>query len=212
MVRGDGNSGFPCHRTTVDWWDEVTLTTQPGSDQELKFVCTPTQHRSGTCIPLRSWRNKSKFRILCRSRLLRILVRRSGLAGSFDKQYPTPRGEAVPPSTSHGKCFPSPIFSAYAYQLNFDDSDLGYMATSGPCPILKVSSQSALFVFGDADLRPVGTNNKHRYRLQIRSGALDIAMIPIWRGGTLSVIARLGFRVHFFLLSPTSQPFLCPQN
>jgi N-acyl-phosphatidylethanolamine-hydrolysing phospholipase D len=37
-------------------------------------------------------------------------------------------------------------------------------------------------------------------------------MIPIWRGGTLSVIARLGFRVRFFLLSLTSQPFLSPKT
>ena len=29
-------------------------------------------------------------------------------------------------------------------------------------------------------------------------GPFDIAMIPIWRGGTLSLIARLGFRVRFF--------------
>jgi len=26
-------------------------------------------------------------------------------------------------------------------------------------------------------------------------GPFDIAMLPIWRGGTLSFIARLGFRV-----------------
>jgi hypothetical protein len=35
-------------------------------------------------------------------------------------------------------------------------------------------------------------------------GPFDIAMIPIWRGGTLSFIARLGFRVRLFL--PPSFP------
>ena len=32
-------------------------------------------------------------------------------------------------------------------------------------------------------------------------GPFDFAMIPIWRGGTFSFIARLGFRVRFCLTS-----------
>jgi L-ascorbate metabolism protein UlaG (beta-lactamase superfamily) len=41
-------TGIPTlHVTELDWWDEVTLPTQPGSDQILKFVCTPAQHKSG---------------------------------------------------------------------------------------------------------------------------------------------------------------------
>ncbi|KAI0289145.1 beta-lactamase superfamily domain-containing protein [Russula brevipes] len=40
-------TGIPASQVTeLDWWDEVTLPTQPGSDQELKFICTPAQHRS----------------------------------------------------------------------------------------------------------------------------------------------------------------------
>ncbi|SRR6266851_3525935 len=43
-------SGIPASQVTeLDWWDHITLPTQPGSDQELKFVCTPAQHKSGAC-------------------------------------------------------------------------------------------------------------------------------------------------------------------
>jgi hypothetical protein len=49
---------------------------------------------------------------------LRSLVRRSGLAGSSNKHYPTPMWKVIPPSTSQGKRFPS---------LNFNDSDSGYI-------------------------------------------------------------------------------------
>jgi N-acyl-phosphatidylethanolamine-hydrolysing phospholipase D len=41
-------------------------------------------------------------------------------------------------------------------------------------------------------------------------GPFDIAMIPIWRGGTLSVIARLGYRVRFFSFLPLPDPPLSP--
>jgi hypothetical protein len=59
-------------------------------------------------------------------------------------------------------------------------------------PSSKVSSQSALFVFGEANMRLITTEIGSKY------GPFDIAMIPIWRGGTLSFFARLGFRVRFF--------------
>jgi hypothetical protein len=43
-------------------------------------------------------------------------------------------------------------------------------------------------------------------------GPFDIAMIPIWRGGTLSVIARLGYRVRFFSFLPLPDlPLIPPQ-
>ncbi|KAH9966158.1 beta-lactamase superfamily domain-containing protein, partial [Lactifluus volemus] len=43
-------TGIPAAQVTeLDWWDEVTLSTRPHSDQKLTFVCTPAQHRSGTC-------------------------------------------------------------------------------------------------------------------------------------------------------------------
>jgi hypothetical protein len=88
---------------------------------------------------------------------LRILVRRSGPAGSSDKDYPTPMGETIPPSTLQRKCFPSPILSVDAFQLNFNDSDSGYMTTSGPCPIFKgLIPVSPHFVFSDPDMKPVG--------------------------------------------------------
>jgi L-ascorbate metabolism protein UlaG (beta-lactamase superfamily) len=44
-------TGIPASQVTeLDWWDHVTLPIQPGSDQELKFVCTPAQHKSGAPI------------------------------------------------------------------------------------------------------------------------------------------------------------------
>ncbi|KAI0290195.1 Metallo-hydrolase/oxidoreductase [Multifurca ochricompacta] len=47
--------------------------------------------------------------------------------------------------------------------------DTGYMTTNGPCPIFE----------------EIGS----------KYGPFDIAMLPIWRGATLSFIARLGYRV-----------------
>src|SRR6266478_3179743 len=88
------------------------------------------------------------------------------------------------PSTSQGKWFPSPILTTYAFQFNFGDSDSRYMTTSGPSPMFK----------------EIGS----KY-----DGPIDIAMISIWRGSTLSFIARLGSRVRFFsfiLLPKPSHP------
>ncbi len=89
----------------------------------------------------------------------------------------------MPLPTSQGQWFPSPILTAYIFQFNFGDSDSGYMMTSGPCPIFK--------------------ENGFKY------GPFDIAMIPIWRGGTLFFNAHIGFRVRFFsfiLLPKPSHP------
>ncbi|KAH9034063.1 Metallo-hydrolase/oxidoreductase [Lactarius pseudohatsudake] len=47
--------------------------------------------------------------------------------------------------------------------------DSGYMTPSGPCPIFE----------------EIGS----------KYGPFDIAMLPIWRGGSFSFIARLGFRI-----------------
>lgn len=47
--------------------------------------------------------------------------------------------------------------------------DSGYMTPSGPCPIFE----------------EIGS----------KYGPFDIAMLPIWRGGSLSFLARLGFRI-----------------
>ncbi|KAI9461912.1 Metallo-hydrolase/oxidoreductase [Lactarius psammicola] len=47
--------------------------------------------------------------------------------------------------------------------------DTGYMTPSGPCPIFE----------------EIGS----------KYGPFDIAMLPIWRGGSLSFVARLGFRI-----------------
>src|SRR6267154_6611493 len=111
-------------------------------------------------------------------------------------------GETVPPSTLQGKYFHSSILSAYAFQLNFDDSDSGYMTTSGPCPISKLSSHSALFILSDVNMRPVGTNNKQRSAPN--TGPLTSLRFP---SGVVapSLIARLGFRVRFFCFLPLPQ-------
>ncbi|KAN0120837.1 Metallo-hydrolase/oxidoreductase [Russula decolorans] len=122
--------GIPASQVTeLDWWDEVTLMTQPGSDQELKFVCTPAQHRSGR-----------SFTDSCTTLWASWVIR-----------------QALP--NANGGDRTSVYFGG----------DSGYMTTSGPCPIFK----------------EIGS----------KYGPFDIAMIPIWRGGTLSLIARLGFRL-----------------
>jgi N-acyl-phosphatidylethanolamine-hydrolysing phospholipase D len=50
-------------------------------------------------------------------------------------------------------------------------------------------------------MRPVGKLAE----IGSKYGPFDIAMIPIWRGGSLSLIARLGFRVRFFSFLPLPQ-------
>jgi hypothetical protein len=52
------------------------------------------------------------------------------------------------------------------------------------------------FCLRQADTRPVATNNNHRDRFEIRP--FDITMVPVWHGGTLSLLARLGFPMRFF--------------
>ncbi len=114
---------------------------------------------------------------------LRILIQHSGLAGLSSK-YSTTIWVTVAPSTSQGKWIPSPILTTYAFQFNFGDSDSRYMTASGPSPVFK----------------EIGS----KY-----DGPIDIGMIPIWRGGTLSFIACLSFRVRFFsfiLLPKPSHP------
>jgi N-acyl-phosphatidylethanolamine-hydrolysing phospholipase D len=83
-------------------------------------------------------------------------------------------------------------------------SDTGYMKTSGPCPIFE---GLVLFCFFKT-LRCVVLMDRFLSRITSEIGSkygpFDIAMLPIWRGGTLSFIARLGFRVS------VSSPF--PNN
>lgn len=51
-------AGIPTSQVVeLDWWDEVVLRTQPGSDQNLKFVCTPALHY----LPLCDWDSGSFF-------------------------------------------------------------------------------------------------------------------------------------------------------
>ncbi|KAI0279568.1 beta-lactamase superfamily domain-containing protein [Russula aff. rugulosa BPL654] len=138
-------TGIPASQITeLDWWDEFTLTTLPGSDQKLKFICTPAQHRSGRT-----------FMDTCTT-----------LWASWVVQ------QALPDTNGGDRT--SVYFTG----------DSGYMMTSGPCPIFK----------------EIGS----------KYGPFDIAMIPIWRGGTLSVIARLGYRLihspNSFLTSMHATP------
>jgi N-acyl-phosphatidylethanolamine-hydrolysing phospholipase D len=48
--------------------------------------------------------------------------------------------------------------------------DTGYMTTSGPCPAFK--------------------------EIGARYGPFDLALVPIWRGGSLSFVAAMGLRVR----------------
>ncbi|KAH9996334.1 beta-lactamase superfamily domain-containing protein [Russula vinacea] len=123
-------TGIPASQVTeLDWWDELTLFTQRGSNQKLKFVCTPAQHRSGR-----------GFMDFCTTLWASWVV------------------EQALPNTDEGD-------RASVYFAG----DSGYMSTSGPCPCFE----------------EIGS----------KYGPFDIAMIPIWRGGSLSFVARLGFRL-----------------
>ncbi|KAH9954713.1 beta-lactamase superfamily domain-containing protein [Russula dissimulans] len=115
--------------TELDWWDHIMLSTQPDSSQQLKFVCTPAQHKSGR-----------------------------GFMDGWTTLWASWVVELALPSTT-GKDRASVYFAG----------DTGYMTTDGPCPIFK----------------EIGS----------KYGPFDIAMLPIWRGGTLSFISRLGFRL-----------------
>ncbi|KAH9968567.1 beta-lactamase superfamily domain-containing protein [Russula compacta] len=123
-------TGIPASQVTeLDWWEDITLPTQFGSDQRLKFVCTPAQHNSGRGL------------MDCWTTLWAGWVVERALPGAT---------------------------GAHRASVYFA-GDSGYMTTSGPCPIFE----------------EIGS----------KYGPFDIAMLPIWRGGTLSFIARLGFRL-----------------
>ena len=65
------------------------------------------------------------------------------------------------------------------------------MTATGPCPIFEGLISVCSFFFPDADMNYLCTEIGANY------GPIDIAMIPIRRGGIFSLIARLGFRVRF---------------
>jgi hypothetical protein len=62
--------------------------------------------------------------------------------------------------------------SLYLYVLF---RDTGYSTASGPCPAFKEIGE--------------------------KYGPFDLAMIPIWRGASLSILGRMGLRVRSFTLS-----------
>ena len=133
---------------------------------------------------------RRRIRGFCHSRTR--VYGHSGLAGSPNKHSPAQLGQAVPLFTSQGEAFHrhSPFLVSVSNQA-FIRSDTGYMTTSGPCPIFEglvpISLSFGWRADGDSFSIDVEILSKH--------GPFDIAMLPIWRGGTLSCIARLGFRV-----------------
>ncbi len=65
------------------------------------------------------------------------------------------------------------------------------MTPSGPCPIFE-----GLSVY----LPKMTVVTTHTcVEIGSKYGPFDIAMLPIWRGGSLSFVARLGFRVRISL-------------
>jgi hypothetical protein len=132
-----------------------------------------------------------------------MLGRRCGLAGLLNKHFPEQQGQIVRRSTSQGKlCHRFSIFTLVLISTQTYDSDTGYMTTSGPCPIFEGLVPvffNCLFVV----LMPCHFFSRIT-EIGSKYGPFDIAMLPIWRGGTLSFIARLGFRVSissFYILS-----------
>jgi N-acyl-phosphatidylethanolamine-hydrolysing phospholipase D len=68
------------------------------------------------------------------------------------------------------------LIAGNCYHDNHMSSDTGYMTESGPCPAFK----------------EIGT----------KYGPFDLAMLPIWRGGSLSFLSAVGLRVcrHIFCI------------
>jgi hypothetical protein len=63
--------------------------------------------------------------------------------------------------------------SYYEHKMPFTEqklSDTGYMTETGPCPAFKEIGE--------------------------KYGPFDVAMVPIWRGGSLSFISAIGLRVR----------------
>jgi len=81
-------------------------------------------------------------------------------------------------------------------------SDTGYMATSGACAIFEGLVPISLSFGWRAD----GDSFSINVEILCKHCPFDIAMLPIWRGGTLSFIARLGFRVSPSSLRTNLQP------
>jgi len=120
------------------------LSTQPGSAQQLKFVCTPAQHRSGTFIPFSPRAGWEPY--LLQAGAFWMVGQRSGLAGSSNLHCPAPLGGIAPPSTSQGNRSTTILVPV----LTVDHRDTGYMTVEGPCPIFKGLLHVCLAVFRDS--------------------------------------------------------------
>lgn len=66
-------------------------------------------------------------------------------------------------------------------------SDTGYMTDDGPCPAFAGERHSSSLRV--RELTPTPEIGK-------RYGPFDLALVPIWRGGSLSFIAAMGLRVR----------------
>lgn len=62
------------------------------------------------------------------------------------------------------------IFLGLPHDTYINASDTGYSTASGPCPAFKEIGE--------------------------KYGPFDLAMIPIWRGASLSILGRMGLRVR----------------
>jgi len=65
--------------------------------------------------------------------------------------------------------------------------DTGYQTSEGPCPVFK--GQLPLSIGFRLLIRFLEIGSIH--------GPFDLALIPIWRGASLSFIGKLGYRVCF---------------
>ena len=99
----------------------------------------------------------------------------------------------MPLPTLQGEPFHRYIpFLVFISKQTFLFSDTGYMKTSGSCPICEGSRpRSSLLWLALVATLFVSINSE----IGSETGPLDITMLPIWRGGSLSSISCLGFRV-----------------
>lgn len=67
--------------------------------------------------------------------------------------------------------------------------DTGYKNNTGVCPIFK--GQEICFIQTQMAMLMIGAE------IGERCGPIDLALLPIWRGGTLSFVSQLGLRVSY---------------
>lgn len=171
----------------MDWWETLSLPADAQADRPVlqgesdglerdrryaSFTCTPAQHNSGRGV----------------------LDSRTTLWASWvvETRMPPPVQDASPPRRVAVYFAGFVAFHGTSEVAYFDASDTGLMTPNGPCSIFDGEPKTTHCQLGSLCFKP---------EIGDRLGPFDLALLPIWRGGSLSFVSRLGLRVRRSLRS-----------